>query len=49
MTGLTRFDYGSTHGWFARHYEDGQLMATWSVSVCRGFRGFPAIPKRSHY
>ena len=37
-------------GRVVRHYENGELTATWSVSVCRGFRGFPRIPERNrHY
>ena len=36
MTGLTRFDYGSTHGWFARHYEDGQVTSRLYSDRCYG-------------
>jgi len=36
MTGLTRFDYGSTHGWFARHYEDGRVTSRLYSDRCYG-------------
>jgi hypothetical protein len=32
-----------------RHYENGELIALWAVSVCRGFRGFAPLPDRPHY
>jgi Dolichyl-phosphate-mannose-protein mannosyltransferase len=32
-----------------RHYESGELMSTWSVSVCRGFRCFPPLPGRRNF
>ena len=33
-----------------KHYEDGQLISTWPVAVCRGFKGFPPLPERvGHY
>ena len=36
-------------GRVVRYYEDGELMAAWSVSVCRGFRGFPPTVKPPPY
>jgi hypothetical protein len=29
-----------------RHYENGELVSSWTVSVCHGFRGFPPLPQR---
>jgi 4-amino-4-deoxy-L-arabinose transferase-like glycosyltransferase len=28
------------------HYENGQPVASWTVTVCRGFRGFPRLARR---
>jgi hypothetical protein len=32
-----------------RHYENGELMSAWSVSVCRGFHGFPPLPRQRSF
>ncbi len=32
---------------FVEHREDGRALAGWVVLVCRGFRGFPALPSSS--
>jgi hypothetical protein len=33
------------------HYENGLPIASWTITVCRGYRGFPAgaLPNQSNY